>query len=165
MWMQLRGVSTVRAVVDVAHQLGLLDDGNHGWLLREADESQDDPEEALLAAVAGCRLVLVERPRSAYWQGGEMTVDWSRHGALWDFLWELCRHAKRGQPVDSSTFGSVSGVVARQKCRLKALPGFPRDLLALMEPVGRGTQKLNLPPAHIRLFELASTETLREWTP
>ncbi len=38
MWRQLRGVSQVRAVVDVAQVLGFLDETKRRWLLREVGE-------------------------------------------------------------------------------------------------------------------------------
>lgn len=98
MWQRLRGVSPARAVADGALALGLLDEPSHRWLLREAGEVHDDAEAAIQQAVASGALVLVERPRSAYWDCEAVAVDWDRHGALWDYFWELCRHAKAGGP-------------------------------------------------------------------
>ena len=166
MWMRLYGVSLPRAIVDVAFELDLMDKGTRGWLLRELGEADDAPRETLEAAVASGDLVLVEHPRAAYWLGRPLDVDWASRPALWDFFWGVCRHAKAGQAVDHMTFnGTDPDIVAKQKSRLRGLPGFPRDLAALMQPVGRGTQKLNLPPARIRLFEVILGETVREYTP
>jgi len=165
MWMRLRGVSAERAVVEVAHGLGFLDDATCRWLLRELGEVHDDAEEALQAAIAGGGLVLIERPRAAYWQGQQIAVDWDRRPALWDFFWELCRQAKAGQPIDHTAFSSGDlAVVTKQKSRLRSIRGFPRALGALIKPVGRRTQQLELPAQHIRLFELVVGEALRERT-
>lgn len=166
MWMQLRGVSAERAVIDVGHQLGFLDVQNYWWLLRELGQEQDEAEEALRRAIRSRDLVLVERPRSAYWQGQPIDVDWERRPKLWEFFWEMCRSAKVGRSVDHLTFGDSVHLdfVAKQKSRLLGLPGFPVDLGDLIQPVGRRTQKLDLAPERIRLFELVHTETLRERT-
>jgi hypothetical protein len=165
MWMNLRGVSAGRAVVDVAHALGFLDDAAWRWLLRELGEVHDDPEEALQAAIAGGGLVLIERPREAYWQGQPIAVAWDQRPALWDFFWELCRQAKAGHALDHTTFASTDvAVVTKQKSRLRGTRGFPPTLATLIRPVGRGTQQLALPPQQIRIFEVVVNETLRERT-
>lgn len=51
LWQKARGVSVVRAIIDVAHGLGLLDEATQAWLLRETGEAdfeanapQDRPE-------------------------------------------------------------------------------------------------------------------------
>src|SRR5262249_31367674 len=129
MWMRLRGVSAERAVVEVAHGLGFLDDATCRWLLRELGEVHDDAEEALQAAIAGGGLVLIERPRAAYWQGQQIAVDWDRRPALWDFFWELCRQAQAGEPYEptSVSLGGLAGVT-QQKSPLATLRGSPRPL-------------------------------------
>jgi hypothetical protein len=129
-------------------------------------EIHDDPDEAIDAAVASTALVLVERPRTAYWDGDAISVDWDRHAALWDYLWELCWHAKAGQPIDHTTFPTSkdAAFVTKQKSRLLAQRRFPRGLGMRIKPAGRHTQRLDLAPAQIRLFEVASVETLREKT-
>jgi hypothetical protein len=167
MWMKLRGVSLPRAVVDVACELNFIDDRTRRWLLREVGEVPDDPAEALDTAVASGDLVLVEQPREAYWRGQPISVDWEKRSALWDFFWELCRHAKAGQAIDRMTFGNRAhcDIVTKQKARLLAGPGFPSDLGKLIKPIGRGTQKLDLPAARIRLFEAAVSEAIRERIP
>lgn len=166
MWAKLRGVSVERAVVDVARELNFLDDQTRRWLLRELGEIHDDPEEAIAMAVTSVALVLVERPRTAYWQGQTIPVDWDRYSAPWDYLWELCLHAKAGQSIDHTTFPTSSDVafVTKQKSRLLAWRHFPRDLGMLIKPVGRHTQTLDLAPAQIKLFEVAWNETLKEHT-
>ena len=163
-WMKLRGVSMGRAVVEVAHELGFVTQQSSAWLLRELGELHDDPEETVQAAIASGDLVLRERPRAAYWEGRQIDLDWERRSALWSFLWELCRCTKGGQPIDALDLGASTqpDSIAKQKSRLLAQPGFPTKLGDLIRPVGRGTQKLDLPAHRIHLFELASTETLKE---
>jgi hypothetical protein len=167
MWARLRGVSPPRAVVDVAHALNLMDEATRGWLLRELGEIHDDPEAAVNAAVESGALVLVERPREAYWDGWPINVNWERRSALWSFFWELCRAAKAGRPIDHTDLGSDAApdAVTKQKSRLLRLAGFPVELGDLIQPVGRGTQRLVLPAASIRLFEFVTVESLRDWTP
>jgi len=167
MWQKLRRVSAGRAVVDVARELGFLDERRHRWLLRELGEDPEDPAEALKAAIASAALVLVEHPPAAYWQGQPIGVDWERRSTLWAFFWELSWHAKAGQGVDRWTFGKEAhrDIVAKQKSRLLALAGFPQALGDRIKPMGRGTQKLDLPPERIRLFEMGLAEPVRERMP
>jgi hypothetical protein len=166
-WKELRGVSTARAVVDVAAELGFLDAPTVRWLLRELGEVSDDPEEAIEAARNRTALVLVERPRAAYWQGRPIEVAWESHPALWQYFWELCWHAKAGRPLDRLELGESAdlGSIAKKKSRLLGKAGFPVDLGDLIQPAGRGTHMLELPPQQIRMFEVVGVERLREWTP
>lgn len=164
MWMKLRGVSAERAVVDVAFELGHLDERKRRWLLRELGEWHDDPEEMLRMAVATGALVLVDGEREVYWQGEPITIDWKLRDVLWNYFWELCRHAKADKGIDHMTFpaSNDTAVVTKQKSRLNSLPGFPASLGDLITPVGRHTQKLDLPPRMIRLFQPTLAGTLRE---
>jgi hypothetical protein len=166
MWMRLRGVAVERAVVDVAWELNLMDDCTRRWLLRELGEAPDDPEEALQEAIASGAVVLVEQPRAAYWRGQALSVEWGKRSALWNFLWVICEYAKAGKAIDHTTFNAADpAIIAKQKSRLRGLRGFPRSLAALIQPCGRYTQKLNLPPLQIRLFEMTPGETVRERIP
>jgi hypothetical protein len=166
MWAELRGVTPLRAVVDVAKILGFLRDEDREWLLRETGEILE-AEEAISNAIAAGELVLVERPREAHWIGQRIEVDWDQHAALWDFLWELGRSSKAGQPIDAFTFGERAdrNIVTRRKSRLTAMEGFPLDLANLIESVGRGSQQLKLPRERIRMFELTGVDSLGEWLP
>ena len=163
--MKLRGVSLPRAIVDVAYELNFINDRTRRWLLRELEEVPDDPSEALEAAIASGDLVLVENPRAVYWRSQPLTVDWEKRSALWLFFWQLCQHAKAGKGIDRHTFGNQAhrDIVAKQKARLLAQPGFPSELGNLIKPIGRGTQKLDFPAARIRVFEMSRAEPLQEW--
>ncbi|MFH1268863.1 MAG: hypothetical protein ABIK89_24315 [Planctomycetota bacterium] len=46
MWMELRGVSLERAVIEVARELGFLDEPTANWLLREIGEDTPPPRGA-----------------------------------------------------------------------------------------------------------------------
>lgn len=119
------------------------------------------------AAIASGSLVLVERPRAAHWHGEAIDIAWGQRSALWDFFWELCRQAKAGLPIDHASFPASNdpGMVAKQKSRLTALPAFPQDLADRIQSAGRYSQRLDLAPPQIRLFELVVSETLRERKP
>ncbi|MCB9922378.1 MAG: hypothetical protein H6822_12940 [Planctomycetaceae bacterium] len=164
LWIELRGVNPYRAVLDVAKKIDCLTQEDYESLLVEIGESVD-VDEAIRMAVAGGGLVVVERPRAAYWKGEEVEVDFAKYGEPWAFLWELARHGKAGQPVDRDTFNGSAGTVAKLKHRLTKMPEFPVDLNDSIEVVGRGTQQLQLPREQIRVFELKGLEALGEWFP
>jgi hypothetical protein len=169
MWMHLRGVSLPRAVVAVAVATGFLDAGAGQALLRALGEEPDDPAAAVEMAVAGGGLVLVEVSRQAYWGGEPIEIDWGRHTARWSLLWELARASKAGAAVDEYTLRGGSSTdpkfLTKQKSRMVKAGGFPPTLAELVVPAGRGTYRLDLPPARIRVFERGAGDSLREWTP
>jgi hypothetical protein len=169
MWRHLRGVSLPRAVVDVGVRTGFLDADSGRVLLRVIGEEPDDPQEALEMAVAGGALVLVASPRQAFWGGEEIAVDWERYGKPWALLDELARAAKAGEAVDALALrergGRDTAFLKKRKCALVNADGFPLTLADLVVPAGRGTYRLDLPPARIRVFERGAGDALREWTP
>jgi hypothetical protein len=169
MWMHLRGVSVPRAAVAVAVAIGFLDAGTGQALLRALGEEPDDPQEAFDTAVAAGALVLVASPRQAFWGGEEIAIDWERHDKPWALLDELARAAKAGAAVDAMALrergGRDTDVLKKRKCALVNADGFPLTLADLVVPVGRGTYRLNLLPARIRVFERGAGDALREWTP
>jgi len=166
MWVRLRGVSARRAVVDVAAALDLITPETRRWLLRELGEVHADPDEAIAAAVATGGLVLVERPRTAYWAGADIPVEWQRRTALWDYLWKLAQCGKSGCAIDPNELGAEGppDAAVKLKSRLINLPGFPPDLAQHIHRADRGAQRLDLPPQQIRLFEMSTLEVAREWT-
>ena len=162
--MRLRGVSFPRAIVDVNKKLGLISEEEHRSLLQEIGEPGDDPDEAIEQAVSRGDLVLVERPRTAYWQRKPIRIDWDKRQTPWNFFWELCSHAKAGQPVDQFNFGESAGpdYVIKQSSRLAGLRGFPRSLAGKIKRCGLGTKRLELERERIRRFEIGADEKLRE---
>lgn len=55
--------------------------------------------------------------------------------------------------------------VTKRKCRLVSAVGFPLSLADRVVSAGRGSYRLDLPPARIRIFERGAGDSLREWTP
>lgn len=164
MWQRLRGGSRGRAVVDVARALDLVSAKTQRWLLRELGERHDDPECTFAEALAAGGLVLVETPRAVYWEGRRVPIDWGRRNALWDFMWELARHAKKGLPIDRETFSSArdDAVVNKLKNYLLRQRGFPRSLAEHLVPVVPHALRLDVEPTAIRLFEMEVSEMVRE---
>ena len=109
---------------------------------------------------------MVERPERHIANREKIEVAWHAHSALWDYLFELCRRHKASQPIDRFAFGGEvhEDYLAKQKYRLSKLEGFPFSLLDRITSAGRGTQRLDIAPEQIRIFELATVEVLRERT-
>jgi hypothetical protein len=166
MWMELRGVTAERALVDVGQKLGFLSAEQRQWLLRELGEVDDDPETMVSAAVLAGGLVMVDSPRAVYWKGSEIELDWTSRSALWNYLIELARLAKTRQALDRLLFGREVDVnyLTKLKSSVKKLKGFPSDLTSRIVTAGRGSQRLDIEPTLIRIFERDTIETLQEWT-
>ena len=165
MLMRVRGCTWQRAVLEIAHKIGFLGNGDYEWLMREYGESLTG-DEAFEKAIAESTLVLNEHTREVFWKGESVHVDWT-HETLWTFIWEIARHAKKGLPIDSMTFGENASIdiVAKRKSRLVNKEGFPSELYLLIKPIGRGTQKLKLPQEQIRIFERQLSGEILEWFP
>ncbi|TWU40060.1 hypothetical protein Q31b_34040 [Novipirellula aureliae] len=166
MWARVRGCTDYRAVIDLAQKLNLLSETDHRWLLEEFGELFD-ADEAFEHAVKHCDFVLNEHTREIFWKGTMVPIDWGKFQSPWSFMWELARHAKANLPIDSMTFGENSGLdlVSKRKSELTNKPVFPQDLAEKIVPVGRGTQKLDLPAEQIRIFERHIGGEIREWSP
>lgn len=163
-WMRLRGVSQTRATIDLARALNHITEETQRWLLRATGEGADDPQESLAKAIAQGHLVLVETPREAYWGGKKIDINWEKYDASWSFFWELCSQAKIGRGVDRTHFSQkyARSYVSKAKHKLTSHVKFPTTLREQIVPFGRGTQKINLPPASIRIFEVSTIDSLRE---
>ncbi len=169
MWRQLHGVSGPRAVVAVAVRIGFLDADTGQTLLQALGEEPNDPDDAVELAVTAGGLVVVETPPQAFWEGNSVAVDWARHTRWWDLLWALARASKGRGAVDAFALRERDGgdrdYVKKQKHRLVHAPGFPLSLADLVVSAGRGTYRVDLPPARIRVFERGAGDAVREWTP
>jgi len=163
-WMTLRGVSEVRAIIDVASQLNCISALTRDWLLRETGETPATIEQAIAAAVTSADVVLVERPRTFYWRGSLVDVDWNSANAFWVFVATVCERAKAGAGVDHTDFGKdlQPDYVSKIKSKLYELPNMPQAFVDGITACGRSTQKLDLPPQSIRLFRIKSIEVLEE---
>lgn len=166
MWTRLHGGSIPRAVIEVSRILGFLNEESRTWLIHEIEEFAD-AEEAMSAAITAGEFVLVDRPRTVYWHGQTIKVNWDKLNKLWDFLSTLARSSKAGDCIDSCSFGARAekNVVTKLKSRLTGMRAFPVDLADSIQVVGRGSQQLKLPREQIRIFERIGGDTLQEWTP
>lgn len=164
MWKRLYGVSDVRAIIDVARELNLIDVLTQRRLLSKTGEFSADHEEALQQALASADLVLADRPRAAYWKGRPIQIDWEGQSALWSFFWELCCRAKTNRGVDYTDFPRAREprYPAKIKSRLINLADFPLQLADLIESSGRCAQRLCLAPEHIRILKTETCEMCRE---
>jgi hypothetical protein len=166
MWRYLRGISNERAVIEIAQRLNFLTEADADWLLRELGEISDDADTCIQEAVASGGLVLVERPRGAYWECNLIEIAWDKQNAFWNLLITLAIHGKAGLPVDYTDFGEKNDqdYVSKLKSRLINRAKFPVSLSDRIVTAGRNTQRLDLAPQQIRIFEIVTTEPLRERT-
>jgi hypothetical protein len=163
-WMMLRGISQVRAILDLVRRLNCMRNVTIEWLLRETGETPATIEQAIEAAVASTDVVLVERPRSLYWKGSMVDVDWYSANKYWVFVLTICERAKAGAGVDYTDFGKdlEKNYVSKMKSKLSELPNVPLEFVDLIIPCGRSTQKLDLPGQSIRVFRIKTIEILKE---
>jgi len=159
MWIEARGVSPIRALIDVSRALGFLSPEDYHWLLRETEES--DGRRQMQAAVDAGALVLSEE-RCAYFQGDLIPVDWHKHDKSWCFLWELARASKMNRHLDHLHLGqhASSKTLTDRKHRLKAL--LPAALFSRIHRDRKAGCRIDLPAKDIRLFLLDSNEQLVE---
>ena len=166
MWVTVYGCTDVRAVIEVANKLGWLpNETEYRWLLKEAGELLN-AEEAFEDAIWRNELVLNSLTREIYWMGEPTEIEGS-HEAKWAFMWELAKHAKLGRPVDAMTFGENKkpNYVSKTKSELTSTGQIPLELADRIQLHGRGTQKLEVTPSEIRLFEHNVAGEIREWMP
>ncbi len=164
-WMKLRGCTLARAVIEIATALDGFGPGTRAWLLREVGEDPDDSDAAVKRAVQLAKLVVVDQPRRAYFQGQELEVNWDKHSTCWEHLQLLARAAIAGKAIDYMSLGknATPELPKHRKHNLQRLEGMPPGLVELIVPVGRSTQRLNLLPAQIRIFEETGNGECREW--
>lgn len=176
MWIALHGVNQSRAVIDAGYAINLLTDSEYKWLLREGGEPEPEqmgsqwttvslsPNEIAATKI----VVIVERPRQFFWDGREYDCDWDRFNAQWNFLCELVRCAKRGNPIDRFDIAREARdrkIVSKRKSRLKSLAGFPSDFISTISIAGMGTQRLDVSPDMISILQVEQSERLMEWRP
>ncbi|MFO1045874.1 MAG: hypothetical protein U0941_29170 [Planctomycetaceae bacterium] len=156
MWNQLYGVSYQRAVIEIGEKLCGLSAAETDWLLREGGELPRNPEDLRDILITRGDLVILRSSRDVFWQGERIDADWFHFGESWEFWLIACECAKRGEAIDSFSFGQANsgGIVAHKKSRLKTqVPGFPKSLYAAFNRVGTGTQKLTIPQDQIHFFD------------
>jgi hypothetical protein len=160
LWQEARGGTETRAVIDLAHVLNLIDRASQMWLMRETGEYSDDPEEALQMALDAADLVVQERPRAIFWNGGEVQIDWYENEAPWNYCRTLIVAAHEGRAIDATDFSEHfrPDYHVKQKARLKTLDRFPQDLFERIRSIGSGGYRLEIPRDRIRIIELSIVE-------
>lgn len=156
MWIQLHGVSYQRAVIEISAAFNWISPTEVDWLLREGGELPRNPDDLRDILITRGDLVILRSSRDVFWQGERIDADWFHFGESWEFWLIACECAKRGEAIDSFSFGQANsgGVVAHKKSRLKTqVPGFPKSLYAAFKRVGTGTQKLAIPQDQIHFFD------------
>lgn len=153
LWMRLRGVSEVRAALDVAVKCELLSREKYNRLLREIGADGEGLNVDIYDAIANAQLVLIDAPPSAYWQGQEITVDWEDRGVVWNYLWKVAGAAKHRGSINERHFGlsTKRRNLADWKHRLCKPDAFPVKLGNLIHSEG-GEHQLILPPDAICRF-------------
>lgn len=99
-------------------------------------------------------LVLIKRPRAAYWANRRVDVDWDRHARDWELLLKLVEKAKLGTAVDHHdlyTESKATSTMSTRKNRLCTV--LPLDLKKYIVSSGSGSYKLDLPAKQFRIFE------------
>lgn len=154
-WMRLRGVSVERAIIDVASALEYIGPAVQTRLLKRIGEPEDDADRKTDTAISASAVVLIARPRQAFWRGEPIEIDWDRNAAVWSFFWELSRSGKLGRPVTHFELGERVSATAlsTRKARLVNDARFPGELGILIEAADGGGYLLKLPAQEIRLFE------------
>lgn len=163
-WTQLHDVSQTQAVLEIALRCQLMDAETHRWLMQETGLDEDVSLRQLRDVIESGALVLCEPPRSAFWDGERINIDWDRQEKLWRFFLHAGIAAKRGRVLDfeaideSATVSSIGSL----KCRLVNHDGFPPTLGDRFEAKGNGRYLLDLPPGTVRLFQAVDGQSLVE---
>jgi len=164
LWMELHDrPSQPRAILELAHGLGVMADGEYAWLDREVAKvdpilpPETDPEAEIEEACRNHRLVLVQDGRRciAYWDGQAIGRAWEKHSMSWDLLWKLADAARSGRTVPWDELQMCEDP-RNAVCRCSRLK--KRLSLALAESIDTvdgspGTYELQLPPCDIRLLD------------
>jgi hypothetical protein len=130
------------------------------------------PEEIINEARSRYRLVVVTRPRMAFFDGEKLNIDWNRKKRPWELLQLLAAQGERLDCVDryhlsgAPTPHALSNLKSRL-CKILMesddLPDAPAtQLAALIEHVD-GETRLDLPPDEIKVVDLEANGA-DEWT-
>jgi hypothetical protein len=163
-WLRLHRVSKRRAIIEVARKLEYLSERAADRLICEIGEQFDSIEDAIEEAKRSVALVINERDREVYFDGACIELDWHHNQAGWNYFINLCRLAKNNSTLDRTHLGDHAdkNYLSKQKSRLTKNDMFPIELADRIVDAGRGTQRLNLPPDEIRIFEIHALEVLKE---
>jgi hypothetical protein len=163
-WMKLHGVTKVRATLDIAKILNILDENTHRWLMRETGELIESLDGVIAQVVPIAIIVFMDRPMQLFWRSALVDIDWTKHNACWTYLWELARVSKQGGVLDYTAFSRdyAKDYLTKMKSRLSQMPGVPAELIDQIVPAGAGSQQLDVPRDQIRMFWLEETQVVRE---
>jgi hypothetical protein len=156
-WLGLEG-SWSRMALTFRHRLERQNDGSVPNQVASAMaeiatlyRSELDAEELIRQKSGMHALVLVEGPgrREAYWHAALIKADWARQAVPWRFLCQLAEHLlKAGRGVDACDFPEKMDFSVKD-ARYRLKPLIPKDLMDLIIPAGRGTQKLDISPDEV----------------
>ncbi len=172
-YLQVRKVWFIRAIIEVARGVDLLSETDYRWLDREISKvdpllsvsrraarrpitSERDPEDIIAQECPLHKLLLVQGKGAhcLYWKDEQVLGPWSKNLKIWELLWELARHAKTGQAVawDQLSTCNTDAIVDRRARLKKFIPG---ELNLLIKPTGdAGNYRLTLDPTHIYLLTI-----------
>lgn len=156
MWQHLYGVTYQRAVIEISATLNWISPTQVDWLLQEGGELPRNPDDLRDVLIARGDLVILRGSRNVFWKGQGIEADWYRFEESWEFFLITSECAKRGEAIDSFSFGQSKsgGVVTKKKSRLKTqIPRFPKSLYNAFKHVGTGTQKFTIPADRIHFFD------------
>lgn len=122
--------------------------------LRRLPGGAAPPRSAVTEAVATGGLVLVDRPRAAYWAGERIDADWDRHPKPWEFLRELAAKALVSAAVgekDLYADPTSLSTMANRLRRLKSL--LPASLHAQVVPAGTRSYRLDLDVGRVHVLD------------
>jgi hypothetical protein len=149
-----RGISHKLAIVQLAFRADLLPLSDRDWLLRELGEELPIDWEIQHAVSLG-GLVIVEEPRTIFWDFLRLTVDWKRNRKAWQIVWHLANRARQNAELSEADVYPDNAVsdatLPTAVCRLKTM--LPSTLAELIEPgLQARTQRLKLDRDRIRVF-------------
>jgi len=164
MWMRVRGGTLSRAVVDILHELDLMGPHHYRRLLRQLGEEGEDSEATVMLAVSTATLVIVDSPRTVYWEGSEVPIEWHERSALWEYFLAVCQATKMGDALNRIVFGTGDNrTLIDRKNKLRS------ELAGVNSPLAHRfvirQHRLDLPRDEIRVFERIPQEEFREWLP
>lgn len=173
MWQRIYGGTPRQAVVDIGIAAGFLSQQKGQSLLRHYGEmpsgypsanarttektvnaqDQDDCD----LAIAKYLLVIHEGRRTIHWNGEPVEIEWYRFTALWAFLTDLARLARRGEALEPDLVEGLNSrsvkKLANLKWRLGQFEAFPAGLHQLIQSKRQRSYRLLIAPERIRIFE------------
>lgn len=151
-----RRISHQLAIAHLAYRADLLSLSNHDWLAREIGEEFPIDWEIQHAVSLG-GLVIVDHPRTVFWEGLQVRISWQNKPKMWGALLELAKKARINAALTEAdlyrravpTNAALANVIGRLKRRL------PPTLSVLIRSEGDRSHQLHLDADRIRIFNTA----------